>query len=349
MGLLCAVGASWCYGVGSVLQAIAAGAADPASHLDPRLVLRLVRTWRYLLGLGLDGAGFVLSLAALVSLPLYVVQAVVASFLAVTAVVGVVLLGTRVRRSERVALVVVVLGLALVGLSAAPQSPEPPGSSVPWLLLGAAVLLVGLAVPAGRVAGRHGAWMLGGIAGLAFGVVALGARILSITAGPARGPDLVGRLVGSPASYALVVAAALALTTYATALQRGSVVQATAPLVVGETVLPALLGLAVLGDQPRPGWGPAAAAGFVLAVGAALALSRFGEVGPHRGLVAVRAAGGHRGGDSRAPGRQGAVDGVAHGRSPRSSTCSICRTACRQPDQRQSGGRQTAAARIAPW
>jgi hypothetical protein len=56
------------------------------------------------------------------------------------------------------------------------------------------------------------------------------------------------------------------------------VVQATAPLVVGETALPALIGLTLLGDHPRPGWSAAATAGFVLSVGAALALSRFGEV-----------------------------------------------------------------------
>jgi hypothetical protein len=49
-------------------------------------------------------------------------------------------------------------------------------------------------------------------------------------------------------------------------------------LVVGKTVLPALVGLILLGDHARPGWGVAATAGFLLAVGAALLLSRFGEV-----------------------------------------------------------------------
>ena len=91
---------------------------------------------------------------------------------------------------------------------------------------------------------------------------------------------LVEALVEAPAAYALLVAAPVALMTYATALQRGSVVQATAPLVVGETVLPAIVGLSLLGDHARPGWGVAASAGFILAVGAALVLSRFGEVSP---------------------------------------------------------------------
>jgi hypothetical protein len=277
VGLICATGTALCYGFGSVLQAVAAGHAPSSPRLDPLMLLRLMRAWRYVLGLTLDAAGFVLSLVALRWLPLYVVQSVVASFLAVTAVAGALIARTRVRRSERTALLVVVLGLALVGLSAAPEPARALGTKMAWLVLAAALALASAAVVSGRQRGRRGAWLLGGVAGLAFGVVAVAARALS----PSWRGDPLTRLHGlaeSPASYALLLAAPVALMTYATALQRGTVVQATAPLVVGETVLPAAVGLTMLGDHARPGWGLVAAAGFVLAVGAALLLSRFGEV-----------------------------------------------------------------------
>jgi drug/metabolite transporter (DMT)-like permease len=278
VGLACAMGTSLCYGIGSVLQAVAAAEADSVPRLDPLLLLRLVRAWRYVLGLVLDGVGFVLSLVALRSLPLYVVQAVVASFLAVTAVVGALFLGTRLRRIEWVALAVVVLGLVLVGFSAASQEARVSGTRVAWLVLATAVALVLVSVPLGRVGGARGAAYLGSVAGLAFGIVAIGARALSSSALQGSLVPPVHVLVASPASYAVLVSAPLALVTYATALQRGNVVQATAPLVVGETVLPALVGLVFLGDHARPGWGAAALAGFVLAVSGALLLSRFGEV-----------------------------------------------------------------------
>jgi drug/metabolite transporter (DMT)-like permease len=278
VGLVCAVGTSLCYGVGSVLQSAAAADAEPTVSLDPRLLLRLLRTWRYPVGLALDGAGFLLSLVALRSLPLYVVQSVVSSFLAVTAVAGVVLLGLRMRRLEATALVVVVLGLTLVGLSAAPQAADALGTRGQWLVLAAAVALVLAALPLARIGGREGAWMLGGVGGLAFGAVAVAARALSASVTPGRLADDVQVLVAAPAFYALLVASPLALIAYATALQRGTVVQATAALVVGETVLPAGAGLALFGDHPRPGWGALAALGFVLAVGASLLLSRFGDV-----------------------------------------------------------------------
>lgn len=277
-GLLFALGAAVCYGIASVLQAAAARDVASATGLDPRLLLALARSWRYPVGLALDAVGFVLSLVALRSLPLYAVQAIVASALAVTAVVAVFVLDLRMRPREAVALLAVVVGLILVGLSAAPTTATLVGTGVQWYVLGAAAALALVSVPAARLGGRPGAWVLGGTSGLAFGVVALAARLLSAAVERDRWSDDLHRLLTAPATYALLVAAALALATYASALQRGSVVQATAPLVVGETVLPAVAGLALLGDHSRPGWDAVAVVGFVIAVGGCLVLSRYGEV-----------------------------------------------------------------------
>jgi hypothetical protein len=65
---------------------------------------------------------------------------------------------------------------------------------------------------------------------------------------------------------------------YATALQRGSVTTTTAAVVVAETVVPAAIGIGLLGDQTRHV--PVALAGFVLAVAGTLTLARFGEPSP---------------------------------------------------------------------
>ena len=101
-------------------------------------------------------------------------------------------------------------------------------------------------------------------------MVAVAARILP-------SPTIQGYLT-DPAMYALLIGGAVALLTYSTALQRGTVTQATAPLVVLETVAPAVVGVLMLGDQPRPGWGWVAMVGFLLAVGGAVSLARHGEL-----------------------------------------------------------------------
>ncbi len=271
LGLLGAFGAALSYGVASVLQAVSARRTDRAEGLDPRLFLRLLRSWPYVLGLALDGLAFLLSLAALRSLPLFVVQAIVASFLAVTAVLGAVVLHMPLGRRDWIGLGVVILGLVLLGLSAAAEAPTAASSVLHWGVLAAAVTLGLIAIPVARLTGRTGAAALGALAGLAFGLTSIAARILPEFWPPAA-------LLTDPAAYGLAVAGLVALLTYATALQRGSVTQATAPLVVGETVVPAAVGVFMLGDESRPGWGWVAAVGFVLAVAGAVSLSRHGDL-----------------------------------------------------------------------
>lgn len=271
LGLLGAFGAALAYGVASVLQALAARRQATVEGLDPRLFLRLLRSWPYLLGLGLDGLGFLMSTAALRTLPLFVVQAIVSSFLAVTAVLGAVVLKMPLTRNDKIGLTVVVAGLVLVGASAAEDKPVPVSLSVHWGILAVAALLGVLAVPLARLTGAAGAAALGGLAGLEYGVVAVAARVLP-------DPLTFSDLIGTPSTYALVLAGAVAMLLYPTALQRGTVTQATAPLVVAQTLGPAIVGLLLLGDQARPGWGVVGAVGFLLAVTGAVSLSRHGEV-----------------------------------------------------------------------
>nr|WP_221375071.1 hypothetical protein [Actinoplanes polyasparticus] len=268
VGLVGALGSALCYGIASVLQALAVRRAPAAEGLDVRLLVRLARSWLYLLGLAVDGLAFLLSLVALRTLPLFVVQSVVASFLAVTAVLGAVVLKMRLGRGDRIGIGVVIAGLVLVGLSAAADKPVPLAASFSWGVLLSAVLLVVVAVPLARV---RNAAALGAVAGLGYGVVAVATRVL-----PA--PLTLGGVLTDPAAYGLVIGGVVALLSYSLALQRGSVTGATAPLVVLETVAPAAVGLLLLGDRPRPGWGWAAAAGFVIAVVGAVSLSRHGEI-----------------------------------------------------------------------
>ncbi|MFI7062551.1 hypothetical protein ACIBL3_16335 [Kribbella sp. NPDC050124] len=277
-GLLGAFAAAVCYGVASVLQAVAARRTHSAEGLDPRLLIRLFRSWPYLLGLGLDSFAFLLSIAALRSLPLFVVQSIVASFLAITAVLGAIFLHMPLRGPDWIGLLLVIAGLVLVGLSAAEDRTVSVSDAESWGVLVATAAIGVLAVPMARVDGGTGAAALGAVAGLAFGAVAVAARALPGSVQPDTLYSDLGTLLKSPATYALILAGGIALLTYSTALQRGSVTQATAPLVIAETVAPALVGLLMLGDRPRPGWGWVAAVGFVLAVTGALTLSRHGDL-----------------------------------------------------------------------
>ncbi len=272
---MCALGAAVCFGTATVLQAIAARtAAGTGSNTggpsgDAALLLRALRQWRYLAGLALDGLGFVFQIAALRSLPIYAVGAALASSLAVTAVVAARLLRVRLSGSEWAAVGVVCAGLGMLGLASGAEGDRAGSMTLKYVMLGTAVLVLLLGLVGGRLSGRGRALVLGLGAGFGFGVVEVSVRLID---------DLApGTLVRNPAVYALLVGGGAAFLLLTTALQRGSVTTATAGLVIGETIGPALVGVVWLGDRTREGLEWLAVLGFLVAVAGALALARFGE------------------------------------------------------------------------
>ncbi|CAG6396666.1 hypothetical protein NMG29_22220 [Streptomyces cocklensis] len=265
--MVAALGAAVCFGVASVLQAMGARAAEPGSGsgVDTRLLARALAQRTYIAGLALDGLGFALELVALRSLPIYAVGAALAASLAVTAVAASRLLKAALSRVEWAAVGTVCGGLALLGLAAGGEGDGHGSTALRWgtLVAAGAVLLVGAA--AGRLPGRARAAVLGLGAGLGFGVVEVAVRLVDG--------------VTSPPIYALLLGGGAAFLLLTSALSRGSVTTATAGMVIGETIGPALVGVLALHDRTRPGWAPVAVAGFALAVVGALVLARFGEGG----------------------------------------------------------------------
>ncbi|MGR4883091.1 hypothetical protein ACIPUC_27300 [Streptomyces sp. LARHCF249] len=266
--MICALGAAACFGTASVLQAVAARAAEPGtgSGVDPALLLRALRQWRYLAGLGLDAMGFVLQIIALRHIPIYAVGAALAASLAVTAVVAARLLEVRLSRTEWGAVAVVCAGLLMLGLASGEEGSGAGSLALKLGLLGVAglVLLVGAA--AGRLPDGPRALVLGFASGTGFGVVEVAVRLI----------DSVWDL-RNPALYALLLGGGAAFLLLTSALQRGSVTAATAGLVLGETVGPAVVGVAWLGDRTREGLTWLAVLGFAVALTGSLALARFGE------------------------------------------------------------------------
>jgi drug/metabolite transporter (DMT)-like permease len=269
LAALSALGAMTVFGIAAVLQGVATARAGDVGVLDPRLLLRLARQPLFLLALVLNGVGFLLHVAALQSLPLFLVQAVIAGSVGVTAVLSVRVLRVPLSRAQWGAVGLVVVGLALLALSAGASEslPAAPGAAGVLLAIVAAVLVLAVAVR--RAPSAIAPVLLGLLAGAGFGVVAIAARLL---------PELGLGVLRSPLAGVLVLAGASAFFVYSAAMQRGSVTTATASMVLTQTVVPAVAGL-LLGDQVRPGYAPLAAVGFALALAGALGLGRF-ESGP---------------------------------------------------------------------
>ena len=292
VSLIAAIVAALFYGVAAVMQAIAVRAAsmrDPADasggRVDPGLVPRMLRQWRFVGSMCLDTVGFVAQLIALHRLPLFAVQAMVASNLAVTAVVASKLIGVKLQAREWAAVLGVVSGVGLLGSSAGAEGASSTGAVFKLALILAIAGLGLLGLATAKLSEPYRTLALGITAGLGYGVLSIAARVLTGFAPLTLAKD--------PAAYAVAAAGIISFVFYATALEGGSVTTATAAVVLAETVPPAVIGVIFLGDQTRPGLAGVAWLGFFLAVACALMLARFGET-HHAEDVQMADAAAHR-------------------------------------------------------
>jgi drug/metabolite transporter (DMT)-like permease len=259
-----------------VMQSVAAHEASnrkpadaDAGGVDPGLLPRMLRQWRFVVSLCLDALGFVAQLIALQRLPLFAVQAIVAANLAVTAVVASLVIKVRLSWREWLAVTGVVAGVGLLGSSAGPEGASQAGVMFKLALIVAIAALGLIGLAAARLRDPARTLALGLVAGFGYGVIGIAARVLN-------GFEPL-TLLRDPAAYAVAAAGIVSFVFYATALEGGSVTVATAAVVLAETLPPAVIGVVFLGDRTRPGLEPAAIAGFLLAVASAVMLARFGE------------------------------------------------------------------------
>jgi drug/metabolite transporter (DMT)-like permease len=239
----------------------------------------MLRQWPFIASLGLDLIGFVGQLIALRRLPLFATQAIIAGNLAVTAVFASWLIRLQLAWREWVAVAGVIIGVGMLGSSAGAHPATGVSEEFKLALILAVAGIAVAGVAASRLKGPVRTPLLGAVAGLGYGVLAVAARVL-----PGFSPH---QLIRDPAAYALAAAGIVSFMLYATALEGGSVTVATAAVVLAETTPPAVVGVMFLGDHTRPGLGGVAVLGFSFAIVCAVALARFGET-DEEGLTAAQ-------------------------------------------------------------
>lgn len=260
---VCCIG----YGVGSVLQS--AGARRAATAGGRRGVLLIIVQLPYLLGLLADGIAFVANVVAARQLPLFLVQAIMAASIGVTAII-VAARGTRLGARDWTGLGALSVGLVLLVISAEVSVADRVSTSVGWIILLSCLAPAIVGLVGYRLHGRTSWGVLALASGLGFGLVAVASRGL--------GSDQVDlTLLANPLLWAVVVGGVLAMGCFAIALQRGPVTAITAVAFTLELIAPSIVGLLIFGDRVIPGSAPLAIIGFVLAGAGAVVLARYSE------------------------------------------------------------------------
>ncbi len=250
IGLSAALVAAVLFGVAAAVQAVAARRYGLVSWL-----MGLVGV-AYLLGWGLH-------LVAIARLPLYVAQVGIAVSLVVTALIAATIVGEPLAPRHWVAIGAMVVGLAVLVLSSGGVGQNLFTTNRTLGLYGGFAVTLVLGLAALRVPGARGGVLLGALGGIAYAGSPIATRSLV-------DPHMDSETIVPAVTIGLF--GVLGFWLYSRGLQRASVTAVTAPLVLLETLLPAVVGLVVFGDQVRPGWWAPAVVGFVLSTGGALVL-----------------------------------------------------------------------------
>jgi hypothetical protein len=253
VGILFAAVAMVLNSCGALLQA---SGARLATRSRPALLQP-----RYLAGMVLDLVAWGSAVLALRVLPVFAVQAVIGGTIALTALVSARMIGALLPTATRLAVAGCLAGLVLVAASAGSEQPPVHRPGVDVVLL-ASVLLLAVGVLVLRQ-GKH-AWPLAVLSGLGFGGGAVSVRAAHVQTG--EGLD-IALLLAQPSTYLVVGFWLVGMVGYTAALSRGEVGAVTAVFTVTEVLVPGMVGIWLLGDPVRPGWG------WVLALGLAAALA----------------------------------------------------------------------------
>lgn len=288
LGVSLAIIAAVGYGLSSVMQALGARQAARANIDDERMATAAGSpSWRstvatamtgvFVVGAVFDVLGFVAGAGAARMLPLFLSQTIVAGNLIITALLGIRLLGIKLHPRDYIAMGTVLLALLLLGSASQPHTAYSTPRALHWALLAVTVVLVVSSLFTVRRIGRAGSVAAGAAAGLLFGAVAIGVRILD-----GIEPLSLPTMLADPAAWVIAIAGAAGFYLHTVALQLGEVNGSTAALVVGETAAPGIVGVLWLGDSTVPGMQWMALAGFTFAVLGAVAVAMFGSAEAER-------------------------------------------------------------------
>lgn len=257
LGLIAALAASVAFNVGIVLQAADARREPASESLRLSLLAHLVRRRRWIAGLLLGWAGFVLQVIALSMLPFVVVQPVLAAGLLLMLYLGVRMLGERVGIAEVVGVLGITAGISLLAWGT-PSGTGTVASQSAAISVIAAMTLVALVPFALRGRGRlDSATFVIVASALAFGAGNIATKLFS---------DGVADGALPLAAVWLTITAAtgvIALTTEMSALQRRPATFVVPLSFAIQTFFPVALEPLFLSER----WGTAALGGAPLIAG----------------------------------------------------------------------------------
>ncbi len=262
LGLVAALAAAVLFGVGAVVQAVAARRHGLISPLMAVVVAMYCLGWA-------------LHLLAIARMPLYLAQVGVAVSLVVTALVAALVVGEPLRPRHWSAVAAMAAGLAMLVVASGAVGSHDFDTVTTASLYVVLVVVLALGLAVVRRPGLGGGVLLAGLAGVAYAGSPVATRALV---------DFAWDLDVLLPALTIGLFGLLGFWLYSVAMARTSVTAATAPVVLLQTVLPAVVGVVAFEDLVRPGSWPLALVGFATSTVGALVLTTAQTTLEHVGL-----------------------------------------------------------------
>jgi drug/metabolite transporter (DMT)-like permease len=258
VAFLAAAGVAVCNGVAAILEKLGAGREARATSAHLGLLWRLKGNLPYLLGVALDLLAWALTLVAVHTLPLFVVQPIIAFSVVVTALVDHFIFKNKLVAKTRLAILVIVAGLVLLALVASPEEASDISHNVRWFIILAPLVLAVIGSLFSKVQAAYSTVVLAGTSGVAFGGTSVVGRVINFS-------HPYWRTLYDPLAWAILGYGLVGILFFTIALQRASATIVNASMIACETLFPILIGLLFFGDHPRHGLWLVATVGIILA------------------------------------------------------------------------------------
>jgi drug/metabolite transporter (DMT)-like permease len=264
--ILAAFACAVCNGTAAVLQKISADKEKTVSSLDARLLWRLARDKPYAGGVALDILGWLLAIFAVQYLPLFLVEAIIAANIVVTALVERLFRRQKISPKSYLAISIIMVGIIILAIVSSPEKAEPISNTLRWL-----IVLVPMPIGIAGYVLAHGRNYMASIGlailgGLAFGGTAVVGRIFKFS-------QPIWHTIYSPLIFALIASGTLGILLFSIALQRAQATVVNATMTASQTLIPAIIGITFLGDHARGGMWYFVILGVSLALGGVVSLA----------------------------------------------------------------------------
>jgi drug/metabolite transporter (DMT)-like permease len=244
IALLAAFGVAIFNGIAAILEKIGAGQVKTATSPNPNLLWRLKGNTVYLFGIILDFLAWILTLYAVHTLPLFLVQPIIACSIIITILIEYFLFKHKLGLKFIVSIIVILVGLVLLALVSTPEKVLATDHYIRWIIILTPLGLVVIGSVFCFIQKKYSAFVLSVISGLGFGCVSIAGRMISLS-------HPYFHVLYNPLSWSIVGYGLSGILFFTIALQRARASVVNATMIASGTLLPIIIGLVFLGDHPK--------------------------------------------------------------------------------------------------